>query len=120
VSLAKHVMEDIIANGTVTRGWIGVEAQDVSPELADSIKLGEERGALVAGVLRGGPADRAGMRPGDVLVEIDGKPVKDSSEMLSLVSDLPPGKQATLTLIRNRMPMKVAIAVGKRPKLQLQ
>src|ERR1700704_929050 len=84
-NLAKQVMEQIVRTGSVTRGWIGVEVQDISAELAESFKLGSTRGALVAGVLRGGPADKAGVKPGDVLVEIEGKPVTDPAAMLNLV-----------------------------------
>jgi serine protease DegQ len=66
-------MEQIIANGSVTRGWVGIEVQDITPEIAESFGLKNTDGALIAGVLRGGPADRAGIRPGDVLVAVDGK-----------------------------------------------
>ncbi|MFX5825127.1 PDZ domain-containing protein, partial [Acinetobacter baumannii] len=74
MSTAKTVMEAIISHGQVVRGWIGVEPQDITPELAESFGLGKKTGAIIAGVLKGGPADRAGMRPGDILVSIDDKP----------------------------------------------
>ena len=86
VSLARQVMDQIIATGSVTRGWIGVEVQDITPELAESFKLSDTKGVLIAGVVRGGPADKAGVKPGDILVEVEGKPVPDSSAMLNLVA----------------------------------
>ena len=120
VSLAKQIMEQIIRQGSVTRGWIGVEAQDITPELAESFKLPEVRGALIAGVMRGGPADRAGVRPGDILMEIDGKPVLDSAIMLNLVAALKPGHKAILKITRNQASLSLTAAIGTRPKPQTQ
>ena len=117
VSLAKQIMEQIMHNGSVTRGWIGVEVQDITPELAESFKLHFEGGALIAGVLRGGPADAAGIRPGDVLVAINGNEVADSSSMLNLISALEPGKPAALKIHRAKGDMTLRVRVGKRPKL---
>jgi serine protease DegQ len=116
VSIARQVMDQIIATGSVTRGWIGVEVQDITPELADSFKLPNTHGVLIAGIVRGGPADRAGVKPGDILIEVDGKPVADSSAMLNLVAAALPGKPAALKLIRNGSPLSVKVTVGKRPK----
>ena len=115
-SLAKQVMEQIIAEGGVTRGWIGVEIQDLSAELAESFKLGSTRGALVAGVLKGGPADRAGVKPGDVLVAVESKPVADASALLNLVAALKPGQKAKLTLLREQKEIVLTVDVGKRPR----
>jgi serine protease DegQ len=117
VSLARQVMDQIIATGSVTRGWIGVEAQDITPELAESFKLPKgSKGVLIAGVVRGGPADHAGVKPGDILVEVEGKPVVDSSVMLNLVAEAQPGKVALLKVLRNTTPVTVKLTVGKRPK----
>jgi serine protease DegQ len=116
-SLAKQIMEQIIQDGAVTRGWVGVEVQDITPELAESFKLPAPNGALIAGVLRGGPADKAGIRPGDILLEVNGKPVKDSSAMLNQISALPPGKPAALKLMRNKTEITLQVSVGKRPRL---
>ncbi len=116
VSLAKQVMEQIVRQGGVTRGWIGVEAQDISPELAESFKLNEVRGALIAGILRGGPADKAGMRPGDVLLEINGRKVMDTSTMLNLIAVLKPGSAVTLGVVRHGEQKSLSATIGRRPK----
>jgi Do/DeqQ family serine protease len=118
VSSAKQVMEQIIATGSVTRGWIGVEAQEITPEIADSFRLSSTNGVLIAGVLRGGPAEKAGLKPGDILVAIEGKPVKDPNSMLNLVAALVPGKTAALSFRRDNKDVEVQVAVGKRPTQQ--
>ena len=120
VSLAKKIMEQIIKTGAVTRGWIGVEVQDVTPELADSFNLGTQQGALIAGVLRNAPADKADIHPGDVVVDIAGKRVSDSSSLLNLISELPPGKSAKIKVIRAQKPFIVEVNIGTRPKQQVE
>lgn len=111
-------MEQIIANGRVIRGWIGVEVQDITPELADSFHLPGTKGALIAGVLTSGPADRAGVKPGDVLLDVEGKPVTDSQDMLNQVAALTPGKLATITVLRNKTNVTLHLTVGTRPKIE--
>lgn len=115
-SIAKQIMEQIIQSGGVTRGWIGVEVQDLTPELAESFKRTTTDGALIAGVLKGGPADKAGVKPGDILVAVEGKVIADSSVMLNLIAALPPGEVATITVVRNHAEKDIKINVGKRPK----
>jgi serine protease DegQ len=116
-SSAKLVMEQIVASGAVTRGWIGVEAQEITPELASTFEANRSGGVLIAGVLRGGPADKAGFRPGDVLMAIDGKPVKDPNSMLNLVAALVPGNTAAVRLRRNDKDVELKVDVGRRPSL---
>jgi serine protease DegQ len=116
-SSAKLVMEQIVASGSVTRGWIGVEAQEITPELASTFEANRPGGVLIAGVLRGGPADKAGFRPGDVLMAIDGKPVKDPNSMLNLVAALVPGNTAAVRLRRNDKDVELKVDVGRRPSL---
>ena len=118
VSTAKMVMEQIIRSGTVTRGWIGVEVQEITPALAESFKLAEARGAIIAGVLRGGPADKAGVKPGDVLTAINGAPVSDPTGMLNQVAALQPGSSAQMKLRRQAQTLELAVTVGRRPKPQ--
>ena len=116
VSTAKMVLEQIVKSGAVTRGWIGVEVQEITPAAAESFRLGSTRGALIAGVLRGGPADKAGVKPGDVLFEIQGKPVSDPASMLNLVAALAPGETARMKLKRKGSDVDADITVGRRPK----
>jgi len=116
VSTAKKVMEQIIQNGSVTRGWIGVAVQDMTPELAESFKLKDTQGVLISEVVRGSPADKAGIRAGDILVSIADKALSDSAVMLETISALVPGKAVTLKLLRNQMEVVVQVRVGKRPK----
>ena len=116
VSIAKHVMEQITQTGSVTRGWIGIEAQDITPELAESFKLDKAEGSLIAGVLRDSPADEAGLKPGDILVSINGKQVVDSESMLNLIAVLKPKDKAKLGIVRNGKLVEVELLVGKRPK----
>jgi Do/DeqQ family serine protease len=116
VSTAKMVLEQIVRSGSVTRGWIGVEVQEITPPVAESFKLGGTRGALIAGVLRGGPADKAGIKPGDVLLEVQGKPVADPAAMLNLVAALAPGSAATMKVKRQGQDMDASVTVGRRPK----
>ena len=117
-NMAKSIMEQIIATGSVTRGWIGVEIQELTPELAESFKLPKTQGAIIAGVMRGGPADKGGIKPGDVLLEVEGKAVSDSASMLNIIAQLRPGDKANMKLVRNGKPVELAVAIGKRPKPQ--
>ncbi|MBU1427014.1 MAG: Do family serine endopeptidase [Gammaproteobacteria bacterium] len=119
-STAKKVMEQIIQNGSVTRGWVGIAVQELTPELAESFKLKDTQGVLIAEVVRGSPADKAGIKAGDILVSIDGKPLADSTAMLETISSLPPGKEAALMLLRNQSEIELKVKVGKRPKPKAQ
>ena len=118
VSTARMVLEQIVKSGGVTRGWIGVEVQEITPPVAESFKLGSTRGALIAGVLRGGPADKAGVKPGDVLVEVQGRPVADPTGMLNLIAALAPGQAAKVRLKRQGQDVDATVTVGRRPKPQ--
>ena len=89
--------------------------QDITPELAESFGLKKIGGALIAGVLKNGPADEAGIKPGDILIAVNGKTVINSSEMLNMVASLAPGKSATLTVLRNGTEQDIQVLVGKRP-----
>ena len=117
VTTAKMVLDEIVAHGQVVRGWIGIESQDITPELADSFGLNRKSGAIIAGVVRGGPADRAGMLPGDILADVDGKKVASTSEMLNLIAQLAPGGKTRMTVIRKNSESTLDVTVGKRPKI---
>lgn len=116
VTTVKTVMESIISSGHVVRGWIGVEPQDITPELAESFGLTKKSGAIIAGVLKGGPADRAGVRPGDILVSVEDKPVTDTTDMLNLIAQLTPGNKAKMTVLRKNQESTIDVLVGKRPR----
>ena len=116
ISLAKNVMEQIIKTGSVTRGWIGVEMQEITPELAESFSLPDTRGALIAGVMRGSPADRAGIRPGDILLMVAGKPVSDVQTMLELIAGLAPGSKTPVEIRREGKDRDLLVTIGKRPR----
>jgi serine protease DegQ len=118
VSTAKAVMEAIIKHGQVVRGWIGIETQDITPELAESFGLARDKGAIIAGVVSNGPADRAGIRPGDILLTVAGQPVGSTSEMLNLIAQLVPGQKATMTVMRKNREAAVQVDVAKRPRAE--
>lgn len=116
VTTVKTVMDAIIKNGQVVRGWIGVEPQDITPELAESFGLQKSSGTIIAGVLRGGPADKAGIKPGDILLSVANKPVTDTVSMLNLVAQLTPGETVRVTVLRKTRETTLDITVGKRPR----
>ncbi|AZP12702.1 Do family serine endopeptidase [Undibacterium parvum] len=118
VTTIKMVMEAIISDGQVVRGWIGVEPQDITPEMAESFNIKEASGAIVAGVVRGGPADKAGIRPGDILTGIEGKAVSNKSEILNLIAQLKPNTKVKFTVLRRTSVSSVDILVGKRPPVK--
>ena len=120
MSTAKTVLEAIIKSGSVTRGWIGVETQDITPELADSFGLDQQDGAMIAGVVRDSPADHAGLLPGDILMAVDGKRVGNTSEMLNLIAQLVPGGKAKMTVMRKHRKATLDVTVGKRPRARPQ
>lgn len=116
VTTVKSVMEAIIKNGQVVRGYIGVEPQDITPELAESFGLKKSNGAIIAGVLKGGPADKAGMRPGDIMISVDDKKVSDMSGMLNQISQLAPGKKVRIVVLRQNREIALFVTIDKRPK----
>ncbi len=115
-TLARQVMDQIASQGNVTRGWIGIEAQDITPELAESFKLQVAEGALIAGVLKNSPAEKAGLRAGDILLTIDSKPITDTSNMLNLIAALTPNQKATFKIARAEQRLNILVLIGKRPK----
>ena len=118
VSIARQVMEQIVQKGSVTRGWIGVGVQDITPELAQSFNLSASRGVLITQVERGSPADKGGIKPGDILLAVNNRPVADTTTMLNLVAALPPGEQATIKLTRNQAETELTVTIGRRPSPQ--
>ncbi|RKR44034.1 Do family serine endopeptidase [Paraburkholderia sp. BL17N1] len=115
VSTARSVLESIITTGSVTRGWIGVEPQDVTPEIAESFGLEQKSGAIVAGVLKNGPADRAGIKPGDILMSVNGQEITDTTRLLNVIAQIKPGTAAKVHLVRKSHEMDLEVTIGKRP-----
>ena len=118
VSLARTVLEQIIKDGAVTRGWLGIEPLDVTSEIAKALALERPGGVLIRGVVRDGPADRAGIQGRDVVLEIDGKPTRDVTVLLARIAELPPGGTAKLKVWRERKLQDVDVTVGRRPQPQ--
>jgi serine protease DegQ len=118
VTTIKSVMESIIKTGHVVRGWIGVEPQEITPELAESFGLTKKTGAIIAGVLKNGPADKAGMIPGDIVLAVEDKPVADTTALTNLIAQLTPGAKAKMTVLRKSKETALNVTVGKRPAPQ--
>ena len=117
VNLAKQVMEAILTNGSVARGWIGVEPQNLSKELAESLGLpSSTEGVVLSGVLEGGPAARGGAKPGDVLIAVNGNTTKDVRQLLNQIAQIGPGNEANLKILRKDKELELKIQTGKRPK----
>lgn len=116
VSTAKQVLESIVKDGQVTRGWIGVEPNDLSAELAETFEVKTKTGVIITGVLQNGPAAQAGIRPGDVIVGIGGKPVANVTQLLASVSALKPGTPTAFSIERKNAAMSVDVTPGLRPK----
>jgi Do/DeqQ family serine protease len=113
-STARSVMEAIVRDGQVTRGWIGVEPQDLTPELAESFGLKAGSGVIITGVLQNGPAADAGIRPGDVITAVMGRKVNNVAQLLSAVAALTPGTPAELDVMRKDGASSVKVTPGKR------
>ncbi|MBX3643659.1 MAG: trypsin-like peptidase domain-containing protein [Rubrivivax sp.] len=116
VDTARSVVQALLRDGQVTRGWIGVEPRDLSPELAASLRLTVTQGVLITGVLQDGPASRGGMRPGDVVVAIGGTEVLNTAELLAAVAALQPQSVASVAVRRGAQALQLHLTVAQRPK----
>jgi serine protease DegQ len=116
VTTARQVVDSIVKQGGVVRGYIGVEPQDLTPEIAEAFQIPRREGAIIAGLVRGGPADKAGVKAGDVLIAVEGRAVKDTPSMLNLISQLEPGRTASLRFVREGREVDLPIVIGRRPK----
>ncbi|MCA1068404.1 S1C family serine protease [Delftia acidovorans] len=120
VSTAKLVLDGIVKDGRVVRGWIGVEPNELSPELAETFGVKADSGVIITGVLQAGPAAQAGMRPGDVIVQVGDKPIRNVSELLTAVAALKPGEAAKFDVRRGEGPVQLQITPGLRPAQSAQ
>ena len=116
VSTAKQVLEGLVKDGQVTRGWIGVEPNDLSPELAETFNTKITEGVIITGVLQNGPAAKAGVKPGDVIEAIGDRKIADVTQLLSVVASLKPGTSAHFTINRKSEKVELEVTPGVRPK----
>ena len=120
VATARQVLEGIVRDGQVVRGWIGVEPNELSPELAQTFGLKDDvQGVIVTGVLQNGPAARAGLKPGDVLTQVAGKPVQHVGELLTQIAALTPGTPAKLEVLRRQQTLTLEVTPAQRPKMKV-
>ncbi len=115
-SIAVHIINQLRSHGKVVRGWLGVLVQQITPEIAEGIKLENTKGALVADVTAGGPADKAGIQRGDVITKFNSETIEDMTELPKKVAMDSPGTKAELSLIRNGEKMKVNVVLGELPE----
>jgi len=115
VNMAKRAMESLVKTGKVTRGYLGATISPVTPELAQQFKVPDTSGALVQDLSPGGPAAKAGLKPGDVIRKFSGRPVSDSSELLAMVASTNPGTPVTLEILRNGQSQTVNVTLEQRP-----
>jgi len=116
VSTAKQVLEGLVKDGQVTRGWIGVEPNDLSPELAETFGVKVNEGVIITGVLQNGPAAKAGIKPGDVIERVGERKINDVTQLLSAVASLKPGNATPFTVNRKSQELVLTVTPGVRPK----
>jgi Do/DeqQ family serine protease len=116
VNTARQVMEGLIRDGQVTRGWIGVEPRDLTPEIAQTLNLPVRQGVLITGVLQSGPASAGGLRPGDVVTKVGDKPVANTAQLLNAVAGLKPRETAVIAVQRGDKALDLNVTVAQRPK----
>jgi Do/DeqQ family serine protease len=119
VSTARQVLEGIVRDGQVTRGWVGIEPSELTPELAETFGLKPTNGVVITGVLQNGPAANAGLRPGDLLLAVAGQPVKNVGELLTRIAALTPGENVKLEVVRRNQNLTLNVTAVQRPKTKV-
>ncbi|WP_341237252.1 Do family serine endopeptidase [uncultured Limnobacter sp.] len=110
------VLNQIVRTGTVTRGYIGVEQQNITEELASAFDLPQKDGVIIAGIVKDGPADKAGLKVGDILLKLDDKKIADTTQMLNQIAAYAPGEKKSVELLRDGKKESITIEIGVRPK----
>ncbi|MDN3922182.1 S1C family serine protease [Roseateles violae] len=118
VTTARQVMEALLRDGEVARGWIGVETRDLTPEFAEAFKLPIQAGVLISRVVANAPADKAGLKPGDVLLRVGDRPVQTPAQLLAAVSALKPQSETVVAVQRGQKQLELALTVRQRPRPQ--
>lgn len=118
INTARDMFDDLKTRGRVIRGWLGVTVQDITRDMAETLKLKEIRGALVGDVLKGEPADKAGIEPGDIIVSIDGRNIQDTPELLRVVAAVPVGKKVPVIVLRDGQEKRFEVIVGERKDMK--
>jgi serine protease Do len=113
-SMAKSILPDLKSKGKVTRGWMGISVQDVSEDIAKNLKLKERSGALISEVFKGDPADKAGLQPGDVVIEVNGTRIKDSHQLLIVIASFHVGEKVNIKILRDSQEKTFQVTVAER------
>ncbi len=119
-SMAVHVKDSIVKSGKVTRGWLGVGIQDIKPDLAEALGLQDTRGVLISQVMEDGPADKAGLKQGDVVREIDGKPMNTLGQLRNAIASAGANKSILLNVVRDRKPLRITATLGQKKEIAEQ
>jgi serine protease Do len=114
INMAKEILSDLKTKGKVTRGWLGISVQDITEDIATNLRIKTYEGALVGDVMKGDPADKAGVKTGDIIIEIDGKKIKDTHELLRLVATMPVGKKVDVKAVRDGRPLSFRMIIAER------
>ena len=115
INMARDIMTQLISKGRVVRGWLGIAIQELTPELADGFGVKPDSGVLVADVMKESPADAGGLKAGDIIVEFDGAPIKNVTELQKRVASVEPGRPTPLSVIRDKAPTRLTIKIGEQP-----
>ena len=114
INTAKSILDDLKSKGSVSRGWLGISVQDITDDIAANMKLKNVKGALVGQVFEGDPADKAGVKTGDIIIEIAGKKIQNTQDLLRIVAALKAGEKAPVKLIRDGQEKKIDVIIGER------